>query len=273
MSRLLQIEWCKLRYYRPFWVMISMYALCVVIVCSSGMLFMAYLKSKGADFDGIDPTILPLYDYPDVWQNISYMAGFFKVILAFVVIISIANESSYRTLRQNIIDGLSISEFLSSKLLFVVCLCLGSTLLLFFIGLITASIYSSVQGWEHMFQSSEFLLAYFLGLFCYLSFALMITLLIPKAGVIIVGLLMYTIVFEPILSVFLQNYPHLSDVWREVPAFLPTMSVYYLIPIPFPKYAFMEIQDYVSIKETLIVFGWIIINITGSYLLLIKKDW
>jgi hypothetical protein len=78
--------------YKPFWVLVSMYALSVVVICSSGMLLMAYIKRQGGEIEGLDPTILPLYDYPDVWQNITYVAMFFKVILAFIVIISVANE-------------------------------------------------------------------------------------------------------------------------------------------------------------------------------------
>jgi ABC-2 type transport system permease protein len=57
------------------------------------MFLMQYLKNQGAEFNGIDPTILPLYDFPDVWQNMTYVATFFKIILAFIVIISVTNEN------------------------------------------------------------------------------------------------------------------------------------------------------------------------------------
>lgn len=273
MIRLLKVEWLKLRHYRPFWIMVGMYALCVTLVCSSVMFFFAYIKSKGADFDGVDPTMIPFYDYPDVWQNLTYLAGFFKVILAFIVVISIANENTYRTLRQNIIDGLSFGDFLKSKLAFIFALSLGSAVLVWLIGLVTASFYSHVQGLDYMFQSTSFLLAYFLAIMTYLTFAMMLTLLIPKAGLVIVGLFMYTLVFEPILATFIQYYEGTWEWLRPWPKYFPIMSVYYLIPVPFPRYVFMEIQDYVSLKETLIVCGWLFFNIGFSYFLLKKKDW
>lgn len=273
MIRLLKVEWLKLRHYRPFWIMVGMYALCVALVCSSVMWFFRYVKKQGGEFNGIDPTIIPFYDYPDVWQNLTYLGGFFKVILAFIVIISIANENTFRTLRQNVIDGLSFSDFLKSKLAFIFSLALVSTLLVWIIGLVTASIYSHVQGLEYMFQSTSFLLAYLLGLFTYLTFALMLALLIPKAGLVIVGLFMYTLVFEPMVATFIQYYDGTWEWLRPVPKYFPIMSVYYLIPVPFPRYVLMEIQDHVTLKETLIVVGWLIFNVSMSYLILKKKDW
>ncbi|NND08334.1 MAG: hypothetical protein HKN87_18295 [Saprospiraceae bacterium] len=273
MIRLLQIEWLKLRYYRPFWIMLGMYTTCVILVCSSVMFFFEYIKSKGADFNGVDPTMIPFYDYPDVWQNLTYLASFLKVILAFIVIISIANENSYRTLRQNVIDGLSFTDFLKSKLIFIVVLALGATMLLWLNGLVMASIYSHVHGVEYMFQSTSFLAAYFLGLITYLTFAMMLTFLVPKAGLIIVGLFLYTLFFEPMLSTFIQYYEGTWDWLRPVPTYFPIMSIYYLIPIPFPRYFFMEIQHYILIKEVLIVVAWLVFNVFMSYLLLKKKDW
>ena len=96
--RLLEIEWLKLKNYKVFWILIIMYFLGLILILSSGMFLMQFLKSKGAEFQGIDPTILPLYDFPDVWQNMTYIATFFKIILAFIVIISVTNEISYRTI-------------------------------------------------------------------------------------------------------------------------------------------------------------------------------
>ena len=115
MTRLFEIEWLKLKNYRVFWILIIMYFTGLIIVLSSGMFLMQFFKNQGAEFSGIDPTIIPLYDFPDVWQNMTYVATFFKIILAFIVIISVTNEISYRTMRQNVIDGMSKWEFLKSK--------------------------------------------------------------------------------------------------------------------------------------------------------------
>lgn len=272
MIRLLQIEWLKLKYNRAFWILVSMYSVGVIIVCSGGMLLLEFLKSKGADFDGIDPTIIPLYDFPDVWHNIAYIATFFKVLLGFIMVISIANEASYRTMRQNIIDGLSKKEFLQTKLLIIGILSIGAMLLLFLIGLVTGGIYSHVIGWKYVCSDLQFLLAYGFEVFCYLAFALMIALFVRKAGLVIVGLLMYTLIFDPVAAQFLEHFPYLWDEVRFIRHYLPVTSLNNLIHVPFLKYFFQEIQDYISWKELAIVVGWLITNISLSYWILKKRD-
>lgn len=272
MTRLLQIEWLKLRYNRAFWILISMYTIGVTIVCSGVMILLEYVKSKGADFNGIDPTIIPFYDFPDVWHNIAYIATFFKVLLGFIIVISIANEAAYRTLRQNIIDGLSKREFLMTKLLIISILSLGAMLLLFFIGLTTGSLYSHVWGWKYVFSDLQFLLAYGFEVFCYLTFSLMVALLVRKAGLVIVGLLMYTLIFDPVASKFLEHFPHIWDGVRFLKDYLPVTAMNNLIHLPYMKYFFQEIQDYVSWRELTIASGWLITNISLSYWILNKRD-
>ncbi len=273
MIRLLQIEWIKLKNYRPFWVLIGMYGLGMVVVCGGGRLFLQYLKSQGADFNGIDPTIIPLYDFPDIWQNLAFLATMFKVIPGFIVVITVANEARFRTLRQNVIDGLSKGEFLFSKLLFILALSIASTLLLFVLGLLLGQFFSHPDGLPYRFRSLDFLFAHFLAVLTYLNFALLLTLILPKAGLIIVGLFMYTYIFEPILSVILWNYPHFSNWVREVPGYLPVTSQNNLIHFPFSRYVFYEIQDFVSVKETVIVTSWLLFNMSMSYGVLRWKDW
>ena len=146
MIRALKLEWLKLRNYRVFWILTGMYLFAVIIIASGGGFFLQWLKSQGADFDGIDPTILPIYDFPDIWQNTTYLASFVKVLLAFIVIISINNDVTYNTMRQNIIDGISKREFIYSKLLQIAALAFLSTLFLFIAGFINGSIYSHVWG-------------------------------------------------------------------------------------------------------------------------------
>ena len=273
MIKLLEIEWYKLKNFRPFWVLIAMYALAITIISCSGMSFLEYLSAEGEEFRGINPTLLPIYDFPDIWQNVTFMTTVFKVILGFIVVINISNESRFRTLRQNVIDGLSKADFLISKLIFISVLALASTLLIFILGIIMGNIYSHPDGLPYMFHSLDFLFAHFLAVFTYLAFAMLITLILPRAGLVIVGLLLYTLIFEPILSAILWNYPHFSDWVRLIPDFLPITSLNNLIHVPFPKYVFFEIQDFVAFKSILIAIGWLIFNIIMSYRVLRWKDW
>ncbi|NJN25408.1 MAG: ABC transporter permease subunit [Cyclobacteriaceae bacterium] len=272
MVRLLEIEWLKLKNYKIFWILTGMYLLGLALVLSSGMFLMQFLKYKGADFDGIDPTILPLYDFPDVWQNVTYVATFFKVLLAFIVIISVTNEISYRTMRQNVIDGLSKWEFLQSKLYLILALSACSTLFLFLEGLLTGLVYSHVIGLQFIFAELEFLAAYFLEVFTFLSFAMLLGLLIKKSGFVIVLVFMYTLIFEPFLAVNMMHNPWIKEYSAWLAPYLPIRALNNLIQVPFQRYIFMEIQDYVAWKDVLIVLGWLIVFQLSIYKLLDKRD-
>lgn len=272
MTRLLKIEWLKLKHYRPFWVLVGLYGLLSVIVCSSVRLFFKYLRDKGAKFDEFDPTMIPFYDFPDVWQNITYIATNFRLFLAFIIIISVANEVRNRTLRQNIIDGMSKKEWLGSKLLLIGALSLAATFLLFVVGLLMGLIYSHPDGYSNIFQSMDFLVAYGLEVFTFMTFALLITLVIKRPGIVIVCLMMYSIAFEPILTLILANAPNLPDFCRTIAGLFPITALNNLIHIPFQKYVLQSTQDYVSTKEFLIVLAWLVFNIWMSYWILRKRD-
>ena len=272
MIRLFEIEWLKLKNYKVFWILLIMYFLGLILILSSGMFLMEFLKYKGADFNGIDPTILPLYDFPDVWQNMTYIATFFKIILAFIVIISVTNEISYRTMRQNIIDGLSKWEFLKSKLALIIALSAAATLFIFLEGLITGLIYSTVKYPEYIFSNMGFLAAYFLELITFLSFALLLSILLKKAGFVIVLIFMYTLIFEPFLTINMLHNPWIKDYVSWLAPFFPIRALNNLIQVPFQRYIFMEIQDFIAWKDVLIVLVWLVIYQLSIFRVLDKRD-
>ena len=273
MIRAFKLEWLKMKNYRVFWVLLIMYIVALIVISSFGMFLLEWLKSKGADFDGIDPTILPIYDFPDIWQNTTYLAAFAKLLLAFIVIISVSNDLTYNTMRQNIIDGINKKEFVLSKLSLIVFLTIISSLTLFLSGLVNGSIYSHVHGAANIFDELEFLLAYSYDIIVYCSLAIMLSLVIKKAGFVIVALFLYTLMFEPILSVFLENADFLNgSFWPEVPQYFPIHALNDMIPVPFPKYVFMEVDDNVPLKAVVISTCYFAIYLWSINFLLTKKD-
>jgi len=273
MIRALKLEWLKVRNYRAFWILLGMYLLALLVITNGGVFFLEWLKSKGADFDGIDPTIIPIYDFPDIWQNVTYLGSFVKVLLAFIVIISINNDVTYNTMRQNIIDGISKREFIFSKFLQIIALAALSTLVVFIAGFITGSIYSHVWGTEFIFDELEFLFAYFYEIVVYCSLAFLLSLLVKKAGFVIVALFLYTLVFEPIATTIMINAPFFRDgIAPDIAQFFPIKSLNNLITVPYGKYVFMEIEDNVSYSALAITFGWFLFYLTSIFYILNKRD-
>lgn len=276
MIRAFTLEWLKLKHYRVFWILFGLYLLAQLIITNGGIFFLEWLKSKGADFNGIDPTILPIYDFPDIWQNSVWLASFVKVLISFVVIVSVNNELSYNTLRQNIIDGVSKREFLLSKLTLILFLAGVCTLVLFASGLLAGFMYSHVTDLKYIFAEFEYLLAYFLQLVVFCLFAFSLAMVIKKAGFAIVITMLYSLVFEPIVTAFFEFAPFTRDYTASIVKFFPIYSIEKLCgkvyEVPFARYFFQEIKNDVYWYEWLIAIGWGALFMLFITWVLNKKD-
>ncbi|MEO9873123.1 ABC transporter permease [Ekhidna sp.] len=276
MIRAFTLEWLKLKHYKVFWILFGLYLLAQLIITNGGVFFLEWLKSKGADFQGIDPTILPIYDFPDIWQNSTWLASFVKVLISFIVIVSVNNELSYNTLRQNIIDGVSKREFLLSKFSLILFLAGVCTLVLFLSGLVAGMIYSHVTDLKYVFDQLDYLLAYFLQLVVFSLFAFSIAMVIKKAGFAIVLIFLYNLVFEPIVTAILEFAPFTRDYTAGIVKFFPMYSIEKLCgkayESPFARYLFQEIKDSIYWYEWLIAIGWGLLFILFINWVLNKRD-
>lgn len=265
MLHLLKIDLKKLTSYRTFWVICGLYFFTLGMATASGMEFLKWLANMIEGFgQSINIDRIPLYHFPDVWQNLAWSSGLLKIMLGIMVLISITNEYTYRTIRQNIIDGLSRSEFLISKMMTNLLLSVLSMVLVFLIALVTGLIYSP-QLTDYMFNGIEFYPAYFLEVFAFLSFALMLGIFVQRSGLSIV-LLLNSYLIELIIKENIDEYvPQLIQ-------FFPMESIMNLVPMPFARYAFQEIQDYVSFTAVGIAIVWTFLFNFFSYLKLKKAD-
>ena len=267
MLHLLKIDLKKMTSYRTFWVVCGLYFVTLAFTTASGMEFLKWLARTIEGFGTqINVSRIPLYHFPDVWQNLVFISGFFKLVLAVMVVISITNEFTYRTLRQNVIDGLSRWEFLLSKILTNVLLSAMSVAMVFTIALVTGLLYSPSVNWHYALADLEFFPAYFVEVFSFLSYALMLGILVQRSGLTII-LLMLSHMIEAIIKVNLPD--SVEDMLRP---FFPMESISNLVPMPFTRYAFQEIQDYVSIPALIIAVVWVGVFNAVSYLKLKRSD-
>lgn len=266
MLHLLKIDLKKLTSYRTFWVVCGLYFLTLGFGAASGMEFLKWLVSTFEDFgQKLNIARIPLYHFPDVWMNLIWFSGLLKIVLAIMVVISITNEYTYRTLRQNIIDGLSRSEFLISKILTNILLSAMSVGMIFIIGLVTGLIYSPSIEIDKILSDLEFFPAYFLEIFFFLSYALMLGILVQRSGLTIILLLLS----QMIESIITAN---IDDFVPQLVLYFPMKSIWNLIMFPLPRYAFQEIQDYVALSSIITVVAWTIFFNYMSYLKLKRSD-
>lgn len=266
MLHLLKIDLKKLTSYRTFWIVCGLYFITLAFFTASGMEFLKWVARTFEDFgSSLNINRIPIYHFPDVWLNLIYFSGLFKIVLGIMTVISITNEFQYRTLRQNIIDGLSRWQFLQSKILTNVLLSFLSVAMIMIISFATGLIYTPSIDWSYVFADMEFLIAYFLEIFAYLSFALMLGILVQRSGLSIILLLL-----APMLEILIrENVNDYVPTWIQ---FFPLESISNLVPMPIKRYAFQEIRDYLTVSSVGIAAAWTVLFNYFSYLKLTRSD-
>ena len=123
--RLLKIELFKLWHNRISKILIFGYFLLIFSI--------AILSTIKIEFGPINFYLAEqgIFNFPYIWHFNTFMIALFKVFFAIIIVAMIGNEYSNKTLKQNLIDGLSKKEFIASKFLAVVLFSVISSLFLF----------------------------------------------------------------------------------------------------------------------------------------------
>ena len=266
MIRLLKIDFKKIKGSKVFWILTGLYALLIILFFFG---IQGALDDLADEANKKSPIPLPgvsAYSLPDIWHNLTYVAGYFKIFLGVVIIILITNEYSYKTIRQNVITGFSRWDFISSKFLMIGVISLAATLLVAIIGLILGLMHTEDVTMAMLFGKTEFLLAYFLEIYTFLIMVLMVGILVKRSGFAIGLLLLYFYIVEPVARYYLPD---------EVGDYFPKKVIGSLIDIPntsIMRLLGVEFQDYISIWDVLMVLGYMLLFGFLSYWVLKRRD-
>lgn len=224
-----------------------------------------------------------IFDFPYIWHFNTYVAASLKFFLAIVIVSMMANEYSNKTIKQNLIDGLSKKEFIASKFVTVSVFALVSTVFVFIITLILGFAFSDITELYHVFSDTEYLLAFFVKLVGFFSFCLFLGILIRRSAFAL-GFLFVWFIIEKIAYGLLRWEIELTEnSWRTITQFFPLESMSNLIVEPGSRLgAAKELAkqvgedfnfDYsVHWYQIVIVLAWTALFIYGSYKLLQKRD-
>ncbi|MEM6805146.1 MAG: ABC transporter permease subunit [Bacteroidota bacterium] len=269
MLRLLLIEYFKLKNSRYFWILGVLFLIFLLSVPIASKAFLDLLEEENEMIGNIvSAGELPLFDFVDIWQNLTWVYKSFTLFLGFIMVISICNEFSYGTIKQNVIDGLSRRELLESKLVMIGALSLFYSLLVLIIGLIMGFLWSPVKDFPFIVKNIEFVGAYFLHLFAFQLFCLLLSLWIKRSGIVIALLTFYVYVVEPIFGAIIS----LKYEQEWLANLLPISAIGNIIPRPFDKYLMQEVQSYVGWDDLGILIGYIILMLFLADRTLTKRD-
>ena len=224
-----------------------------------------------------------IFNFPFIWHFNTYIAAILKFFLAIVIVSMMANEYSYGTLKQNLIDGMSKKELVLSKFLTVVAFALASTVFVFVMSLILGLCFSSYTEVSIIFSDLEYVLAFFVKLTGFFSLCLFLGILVKRSAFAI-GFLLVLSIAEGIANGILtfKIFPD-SPIAGYITQFFPLEAMSNLIVEPFSRLSLVKTigtqigventKDYgVTFTTILIVLAWVCILNLLSYKILKKRD-
>lgn len=277
MKRLLAIELQKIWKNRASRVLTISY-----FVILSFIALIASINIKIGNFQ-LHFAEMGIFNFPFIWHFNTYIAAILKFFLAIVIVSMMANEYSYGTLKQNLIDGMSKKEFVLSKFLTVVLFAFVSTFFVFIMSLILGYSFSSYTELSIVFSDIYYLLAYFVKLVGFFSFCLFLGVFVKRSAFAIGFLFVWNII-EGIANGILtfKVFPK-SNTAEQITQFFPLESMSNLIVEPITRLSVIKniqtavgdtnVKDYsVHFSSIFIVLVWTTLFIFLSYKIIKKRD-
>ncbi|WP_405567472.1 ABC transporter permease [Polaribacter sp. Asnod6-C07] len=280
MLRLLTIEFHKLRYNRASKVLSIIY-----FGLLTSIALIAAIKFEFGNFK-LHLADAGIFNFPYIWHFNTYVAAILKFFLLLVIVSMMSNEYSYKTLKQNLIDGLSKKEFILSKFYTVIAFAAISTVFVFVVSLVLGLVYSDYNEFAIIISDLDYLLAFFIKLVGFFSFGLFLGILVKRSAFAIGAMFVWLIIenmFRGYLFWQFNENEHTSNTVDKFMQFLPLESMTNLIKEPFSRLGAVRsaantmgetfTKSYsVDFTNILIVSFWTFLFIYLSYKLLLKRD-
>lgn len=233
MFYLLSLEWKKYRKNVIFLLLIAAYT---ILLPSALML--------GKKMDQAPPPLdsnQVFFMFPTVWEYLGYIGNWFSFFfLGFFAVLMVTTEYANRTLRQNIITGLQRWEFLLGKLLFAAAISLGAAIYYAVCALVIGYFNTDYVIMSKVMQNAGLAPRFFLMSFGYMTFGLLLGMLIKRGGIALLAYFAYIMFLEPILrwGVHLYFFEHASM------RYYPLNAIEDLVPAPFAPQADQFARQY-----------------------------
>lgn len=273
MFRLLNLELQKLWHNKTSKILIF-----ISFILPFTVLILSSIKINFFGFFTLELGELGIFNFPVIWHITTFFASQFKFFFAIVVVSMIGNEYSNKTLKQNLIDGLSKKEFILSKFYTIAFFSLVATLLIGIASLLIGLYYSSYTEISIIVRETEFLLAYFVKLLGFFSLCLFFGMLVKRSAFALAFIFILYILEWVIFGLIAWKSD--TNLAEKIQNFFPLKSMYNLINQPVQRMVMTKFPDKTEIAydyavywyEIVIVLGWTALFVFLSYILLKKRD-
>lgn len=220
--------------------------------------------------------------FPSVWNYLAYTGNWIAYfIFGFLGVTLITNEFSDRTLRQNIISGMSRTSFFNAKVVFISAISVVATLYFIVVGLMIGFFNTETIYWAKVWQESGIIIRYFMMCFTYLSFGLMLGMLMKRTALATIFYFIYVFFIELVWR-WGVHYQIVKGTQNntiiKTMHFYPMNIVEDLTPTPLPTVVQSMSNDFkfpIFLSPTEALLGSIFYAILFLYicrLLLLKRD-
>jgi len=275
MIKLLKIELKKILPYKIFWILFGLY---FFFLCCGILLAEFMINNMVDDMNRHMPIPFPhvtIYYFPDVWQNLAFFASirFVLIFPAIIIMILITNEFTFKTIRQNIINGMSKAEFMTSKLQIIFIMALLITIVLAIGSFIIGVSHSGFTDMAIFSKGIPFILGFFVSILAFLIYAFFLAFMLRNTGLSIAIFTLYSLIIEPIISGFLRSpFIFKNKIYNYLPINTAiSVTEYPAIPI-LKKVMGFELQRGVTFTACLIPILYSAIMIGIVYWAMSKKD-
>ena len=274
-SNIIRTEWLKIKHYKAFWLLLSVTAISYPGI--NGIAYFAFKDSIDAKSQSGQLVKMLLgnpFAFPQSFHTTAYLSSFFTFIPAIVVIMLVTNEYLFKTHRQNIIDGWKRNTFIWGKFISVVLVTLIVTIFYLAVASFIGTLATKEMSGINVFEKANYIGLFSLQVFCQLSIAFLLGLLIRKAFIAYGIYIFYSFILENILSGFFRLK---SKKWGvDYGHYLPFEISDRLIPLPpsIGKFnaadnqlAIAAINNHVVYAVLLTAFVWLL-----SFYIFKKRD-
>ncbi len=274
--RLLNIEFYKIKHHKLSRILFIAY-----FVLLSGIALIAAIKFDIGHVE-IHLAEQGIFNFPYIWHFNTWVADFLTFFLAIIVVSMVTNEYSYRTVKQNLIDGMSKKEFVLSKFYFLVALSLLATVFVFVMSLILGLSYSDYTSSGIIFKDIYFLVAFFLKLLGVFSFIMFLGFLFKRSAIAL-GFFFIWMIVEGIFYGLLRWKLFDKELAENISQFFPYTAIKNLLPEPITrlnaaKNLGKQIGEHIDKFEGVLLLNFIIVGVWittfvyFSYKILKKRD-
>lgn len=164
MKNLLKIEFTKTIYYPTFWAILLLHAFFFFAIIALG-------ANLNINIQGVQ--IFKLFASTYIWGTTAWIASWFNLLLAIMLIVLVGNELQYNTFRRQILDGLNRNQIIIGKLILIASLSIYVILLVTLTGFTVGL--TSGEPWQNgYFHGFRYVLVLGVQSLAYMSLAMLL---------------------------------------------------------------------------------------------------